>query len=74
VLFREELIRRGVSTAEEMDALEADVMREVEEAFVFTNESPFPDPSVAFDDLYTDSKYAVHTYNNSTFGTLETVR
>jgi TPP-dependent pyruvate/acetoin dehydrogenase alpha subunit len=74
VLFRDELIRRGAATAEEMDALEADVLREVEEAFEFTNDSPYPDASVAFDDLYTDSKFAVHTYNDSSFGTLENVR
>ncbi len=74
VLFRAELIRRGAATAEEMDALEADILREVEEAFVFTNESPYPDASVAFDDLYTDSKFAVHTYNDSSFGTLENAR
>jgi TPP-dependent pyruvate/acetoin dehydrogenase alpha subunit len=74
VLFRAELIRRGAATAEEMDALEADVLREVEEAFVFTNESPYPEASVAFDDLYTDSKFAVHTYNDSSFGTLENAR
>ncbi|GAA2001617.1 pyruvate dehydrogenase E1 component alpha subunit [Nakamurella flavida] len=75
VLFRAVLIERGVATAEEMDALEADVLREVDEAFAFTNDSPYPDPSVAFDDLYTDSKFAVHTWNDqSTFGTLENVR
>jgi TPP-dependent pyruvate/acetoin dehydrogenase alpha subunit len=54
VLFREELQRRGVATAEELDALEAEVMAEVDEAVRFTNESPFPDPSVAFQHLYTD--------------------
>ena len=28
---------------------------EVDEAVRFTDESPFPDPSVAFEDLYTDT-------------------
>ncbi len=54
VLFREELQRSGVATAEELDALEAEVMAEVDEAVRFTDESPFPDPSVAFQHLYTD--------------------
>ena len=54
VLFRAELIERGVATAEEMDALEAEVLQEVDEAVKFTDESPFPDPSRAFADLYTE--------------------
>ncbi len=54
VLFRQRLIDDGVATAEEMDALEAEVMAEVDEAVRFTDESPFPDPSVAFADLYTE--------------------
>ena len=41
---------------------------------VAANESPYPDAAVAFDDLYTDSKFALHTYNDSTYGTLENVR
>ena len=40
----------------------------------FTNASPYPDPSVAFDDLYTDSIFTHHTFNGSTFATLEAVR
>lgn len=54
VLFRAELIRRGVADDVELDALEAEVMAEVDEAVRFTNESPYPDPVTAFDDLYTD--------------------
>lgn len=54
VLFRERLIADGVATAEQLDALEAEVLEEVEEAVRFTDESPYPDPSVAFKDLYTE--------------------
>jgi pyruvate dehydrogenase E1 component alpha subunit len=57
VLFREHLIANG-HTAEEMDALEAEVLAEVDAAVEFSENSPWPDPSVAFDDLYTDSEYA----------------
>jgi pyruvate dehydrogenase E1 component alpha subunit len=55
-LFRGELVRRGVATEAELDALEEEVLAEVEEAVRFTDHSPYPDPSVAFDDLYADSK------------------
>ena len=61
VLHRQYLIDNGVATAEELDQLEADVLAEVEDAVTFTNDSPFPEPSIAFADLYTEpitpSKY-----------------
>jgi TPP-dependent pyruvate/acetoin dehydrogenase alpha subunit len=53
-LFRRRLAADGVATEEQLDALEADVLDEVSEAVRFTDESPFPDPSVAFEDLYTE--------------------
>lgn len=60
-LHRQYLIDNGVASAEELDQLEADVLQEVEDSVTFTNESPFPEPSVAFADLYTEpvtpSKY-----------------
>lgn len=55
VLFRAELVRRGVATQEQLDALEQEVVAEVDEAVRFATESPYPDPEVAFQDLYTDS-------------------
>jgi pyruvate dehydrogenase E1 component alpha subunit len=61
VLHRQYLIDNGIATAAELDQLEADVLAEVEDAVTFTNESPFPEPSIAFADLYTEpitpSKY-----------------
>ena len=35
--------------------MEDDVMTEVEDAVNFTDESPYPDASDAFKDLYTDA-------------------
>lgn len=54
VLFRRHLVATGVATEEEMDALEAEVLAEVDAAVAFTDASPYPDPSVAFADLYTE--------------------
>jgi len=54
VLFRAELLRRGAASEAELDQLEKDVLEEVEEAVRFTDRSSYPDPSVAFEDLYTD--------------------
>lgn len=54
VLFRDVLVERGAATAEEVEALEREIADEVEEAVKFANESPYPEPEVAFEDLYTD--------------------
>ena len=60
VLFRRELVARGIAGEEELDGLEAQVLAEVDEAVRFTDDSPYPDPSVAFDDLYTDAPVGAH--------------
>lgn len=57
VLLRQELSARGIPDAE-LDKLEADVLAEVDDAVTFTNDSPYPDLSVAFEDLYTDKELA----------------
>ena len=54
ILFRKHLVAQGIATEEQMDALEQEVLDEVEAAVVFTDESPYPDPSIAFADLYTE--------------------
>lgn len=59
VLFREYLIAEGVSTSKEMDDLEQQVLDEVDQAVQFSDDSPYPDPSVAFEDLYTDQEVTV---------------
>ena len=56
-LFRQVLRDKGVP-AEVLDQLEADVLAEVDEAVRFTDESPYPEPSVAFEDLYSDKEVA----------------
>lgn len=53
-LFRAELVKRGLADAASMDAMEAEVAREVEDSVTFSNESPYPDLEVAFQHLYTD--------------------
>ncbi|GGO60901.1 thiamine pyrophosphate-dependent dehydrogenase E1 component subunit alpha [Nonomuraea cavernae] len=49
---------RGI-TDEQLKQLDAEVMEEVDRAVEFANESPYPEPSVAFEDLYTDEVTAV---------------
>lgn len=54
ILFRELLIEKGIATADEMDAIDAEIEQEVEDCATFALESPDPDVSVAFEHLYTD--------------------
>lgn len=54
-LFRTMLIERGIASAAEMDAVEAEIAQEVEDCVAFATESPDPDRSVAFADLYSDA-------------------
>jgi pyruvate dehydrogenase E1 component alpha subunit len=56
VLFKNYLIAEGHFSQEQLDALEAEVLAEVDEAVRFTDESPYPEPETAFADLYTDKE------------------
>ena len=56
VLFRHYLASRGFSE-EELDGLQATALAEVDAAVAFSDASPYPDLSVAFDDLYTDKEH-----------------
>jgi len=53
-LFRTYLLEQGVADASVLDALEAEVAAEVDAAVQFADDSDYPDPSVAFKDLYTE--------------------
>lgn len=53
-LFRDVLTSEGIATVPEMDALDTDIAQEVEDCVTFTMESPDPDRSVAFEDLYSE--------------------
>ena len=57
VLFREYLLTQDF-TSEELDELQAKALAEVDAAVAFSDSSPYPEPSVAFDDLYTDEELA----------------
>ena len=45
---------RRFATAAEIDALEEAVKAEIEEAVTFARESPYPDPSEVWEDMYAD--------------------
>lgn len=53
-LFRKGALERKLLTNEEMDAIEADVARQVEDAFEFARNSKLPDMSDIMTDIYAD--------------------
>lgn len=52
-LFRAYLEDRGIADATTLDALEAEVVAEIDAAVQFADDSPYPELSAAFKDLYT---------------------
>lgn len=54
VIFRDYLIKEGIASPEELDAIYVAVEVEVEEAFEFSQSSPFPDPKDPYENLYTE--------------------
>ena len=50
--YRSKLIEQGVLSEEEADAIEARVVREVDEAAEFAEQSPLPEPQSALEDLW----------------------
>jgi TPP-dependent pyruvate/acetoin dehydrogenase alpha subunit len=50
--FRRRLMEKGVLTEEAVARIQEDAQREMEAARAFAEESPFPEPAEAFEDLY----------------------
>ncbi|SQF81889.1 Pyruvate dehydrogenase E1 component alpha subunit [Streptococcus equi subsp. zooepidemicus] len=52
--YRAYLTGEGIATDEELDALQAQVKQEIDAAYEFAQNSPDPDISVAFEDVWVD--------------------
>jgi acetoin:2,6-dichlorophenolindophenol oxidoreductase subunit alpha len=53
-MFRAYLLEQGVADEATLAGLEAEVMAEVDASVQFANDSPYPELSVAFKDIYTE--------------------
>ena len=51
-IHKERLLAQGVATQTEIDQIEAEIMREIEAAVSFARESPYPEPSELFEDMF----------------------
>ena len=54
-LFRNKLLSDGVATQEEFDQIDAEALKQVEQAVEFAEQSPVPDPSTLADFILADS-------------------
>ena len=50
--FEAKLIKRGVLTRADLERIDAEVLREVEEAYQYALDSPYPEPEDALEDVY----------------------
>ncbi|HUL30623.1 MAG TPA: thiamine pyrophosphate-dependent enzyme, partial [Thermodesulfobacteriota bacterium] len=50
--LKSRLVKEKIAKKQEIDEIEEDVERRVEEAFVYAMESPFPKPEEALEDLF----------------------
>ena len=54
-LFKERLLEKGVVSAAEMEALEAEMLKIAEEAAQFARQSPMPDPATVTNHVFAES-------------------
>lgn len=54
---RETILKDKIATEEDLTAIDQEIKKIVEESVKFADESPFPDPSEAFKDVYAQEDY-----------------
>lgn len=56
-LIKDRILTNKIATQEELDAIDAKVKKQVEDAVKFAEESPWPDAKTAFEDVYAETDY-----------------
>ena len=51
-IHKDRLLAQGIATQEEIDAMEAEVLAEIDDAVEFARQSPYPEPEALFEDMY----------------------
>ncbi|MGT2932863.1 thiamine pyrophosphate-dependent dehydrogenase E1 component subunit alpha [Streptococcus catagoni] len=54
IKYRTYLTKEGIATDEELDAIQAQVKKEIDDAYEYAQNSPDPELSVAFEDVWVD--------------------
>ncbi len=53
-IHKERLLSQNIATQSEIDQVENEVKQQIEDAITFAKESPYPEPSELFEDLFAD--------------------
>jgi pyruvate dehydrogenase E1 component alpha subunit len=56
-MVRDRILTNGIATEADLDVIDAKVKAIVEESVKFAEESPYPEPEAAFEDVYMDAEY-----------------
>lgn len=56
-LIKDRILTQGIATQEELDAIDERIKQQVAESVQFAEESPWPKPEEAFDDIYVQADY-----------------
>ena len=56
-LWENTILERKFATEVELEAIEAKIIQQVEESVEFAENSPYPDPSEAYKDVYVEENY-----------------
>jgi pyruvate dehydrogenase E1 component alpha subunit len=56
-MCKDRILTNGIATEEELDVIDARVKEKVEASVKFAEESPYPEPEAAFQDVYMDADY-----------------
>ena len=54
IIHKERLLEQNIATQAEIDQVENEVKQQIEDAIIFAKDSPYPDPSELFEDLFAD--------------------
>jgi pyruvate dehydrogenase E1 component alpha subunit len=56
-MVRDRILTNGIATEADLDVIDAKVKEVVEASVKFAEESPYPEPEAAFEDVYMDTEY-----------------
>jgi pyruvate dehydrogenase E1 component alpha subunit len=56
-LIKDRILTNGIATQEELDAIDERVKKQVDDSVKFAEESPWPQPEEAFEDIYVQADY-----------------
>ncbi len=53
-IHKERLLSQGMATQKEIDAIDAETQRQIDDATEFARQSPYPEPEALFEDMFAD--------------------